>query len=197
MSRRPCWRYCWRESKICNEKRRRTHRPAAFLAEQGSYLGIAECVEAVMDAHEREGVQKVESLEQLQALVDEAAAQDIPAAQLLDPLLMPMDSPASDYPLVNIPETSAVYFKNGNPVEVKETSGKHIPCNFTTNKNDHLGRYEGGTFTRAKFVVLIDMQEFDAEYIILNTARGAKVGKFRVQDIQSLDVVGNVRITVE
>ena len=41
---------------------------AAFLAEQGSYLGIAECVQAVMDAHEREGVQKVESLEQLQAL---------------------------------------------------------------------------------------------------------------------------------
>ena len=41
---------------------------AAFFAEQGSYLGIAECVEAVMDAHEREGVQKVESLEQLQAL---------------------------------------------------------------------------------------------------------------------------------
>jgi tRNA pseudouridine55 synthase len=56
------------------------------------------------------------TLEQLQALVEQAMAQDIPAAQLLDPLLMPMDSPASDYPLVNIPETSAVYFKNGNPV---------------------------------------------------------------------------------
>lgn len=41
---------------------------AAFLAEQGSYLGIAECVEAIMDAHEREGVQRVESLEQLQEL---------------------------------------------------------------------------------------------------------------------------------
>lgn len=41
---------------------------AAFLAEQGSYLGIAECVEAVMAAHEREGVQRVESLEQLQEL---------------------------------------------------------------------------------------------------------------------------------
>lgn len=41
---------------------------AAFLAEQGSYLGIAECVEAVMDAHEREGVQRVESLEQLQEM---------------------------------------------------------------------------------------------------------------------------------
>ena len=33
MSRRLCWRYCWWESKICNEKRRRTHRPTAFLAE--------------------------------------------------------------------------------------------------------------------------------------------------------------------
>ena len=36
---------------------------AAFLAEKCSYLGIAECVEAVMEAHE---VQTVESLEQLE-----------------------------------------------------------------------------------------------------------------------------------
>ena len=41
---------------------------AAFLAEEGSYLGIAECVEAVMDAHVAAGVQKVESIEQLQEL---------------------------------------------------------------------------------------------------------------------------------
>ena len=38
---------------------------AAFLAEQGTYLGIAECVEAVMDAHD---VQRVESLDQLEAV---------------------------------------------------------------------------------------------------------------------------------
>lgn len=38
---------------------------AAFLAEEGTYLGIAECVEAVMDAHD---VQRVESLEQLEAV---------------------------------------------------------------------------------------------------------------------------------
>ena len=36
---------------------------AAFLAERCSYLGIAECVEAVMEAHQ---VQAVESLEQLE-----------------------------------------------------------------------------------------------------------------------------------
>ena len=41
---------------------------AAFLAEECSYLGIAACVEAVMDAHEREGVQRVESLDQLEAV---------------------------------------------------------------------------------------------------------------------------------
>ena len=38
---------------------------AAFLAEEGTYLGIAACVEAVMDAHD---VQPVESLEQLEAI---------------------------------------------------------------------------------------------------------------------------------
>lgn len=38
---------------------------AGFLAGEGSYLGIAECVEHVMDSHE---VQRVESLEQLEEL---------------------------------------------------------------------------------------------------------------------------------
>ncbi|MFK2681128.1 hypothetical protein ACIXT9_02390 [Bacteroides fragilis] len=88
-------------------------------------------------------------------------------------------------------------FKNGNPVKVQEALGEPISCNFTTNKNDHLGRYEGGSFTRAKFVILIDMQDFNAEYVVLNTIRGIKVGKFRVQDAQFLDTVGNIKITVE
>lgn len=41
---------------------------AAFLAEQIGYLDIAACVEDAMDAHERAGVQAVESLEQLEAV---------------------------------------------------------------------------------------------------------------------------------
>jgi tRNA pseudouridine55 synthase len=61
-------------------------------------------------------IDRMVTLEQLQALVAQAEQQDIPAAQLLDPLLMPMDSPASDFPVVNLPLTSSVYFKNGNPV---------------------------------------------------------------------------------
>ena len=65
-------------------------------------------------------VERMVTLEHLRELVEQAEQQGIPAAELLDPLLMPMDSPASDYPVVNIPVTSAVYFKNGNPVR---TSG--------------------------------------------------------------------------
>ena len=41
---------------------------AAFLAGEGTYLGIAECVEAVMESHERAGVQRVESLDHLEEL---------------------------------------------------------------------------------------------------------------------------------
>ncbi|MDU6926093.1 tRNA pseudouridine(55) synthase TruB [Franconibacter helveticus] len=61
-------------------------------------------------------VERMVTLEQLNALLGQAEAQGIPASELIDPLLMPMDSPASDYPVVNIPLTSSVYFKNGNPV---------------------------------------------------------------------------------
>lgn len=48
---------------------------AAFLAEQIGYLDIAACVEATMDAHERAGVQVVESLDQLEAVDSWARAQ--------------------------------------------------------------------------------------------------------------------------
>ncbi len=41
---------------------------AAFLADGIGYLDIARCVEAAMDAHERDGVQRVESLGQLEEI---------------------------------------------------------------------------------------------------------------------------------
>jgi hypothetical protein len=98
---------------------------------------------------------------------------------------------------IQIVERKGGGMENGNPVKVTETLSDPIPCNFTTNQNDHLGRYEGGTFTQAKYVVLIDTRDFAAEYVVLATVRGERLGQFRVQDIQFLDVVGNVKITVE
>lgn len=41
---------------------------AAFLADGIGYLDIERCVEAAMDAHERDGVQRVESLDQLEEI---------------------------------------------------------------------------------------------------------------------------------
>ncbi|WP_300000459.1 tRNA pseudouridine(55) synthase TruB [uncultured Cedecea sp.] len=63
-------------------------------------------------------VERMVTLEQLNALVAEAEAQDVASASLLDPLLMPMDSPAADFPVVNLLSEVAVWFKNGQPVRV-------------------------------------------------------------------------------
>ena len=48
---------------------------AAFLADGCGYLDIDRCVEAVMEAHEGAGVQRVESLEQLEDMDAWARAQ--------------------------------------------------------------------------------------------------------------------------
>ena len=65
-------------------------------------------------------VERMVTLEHLRELVEQAEVQGIAPASLLDPLLMPMDSPAADFPVVNLPLTSSVYFKNGNPVRTAE-----------------------------------------------------------------------------
>ncbi len=71
-------------------------------------------------------VERMVTLEQLNALLEEAQQQDIAPSELLDPLLMPMDSPASDYPVVNLPLTSSVYFKNGNPVRTSDAPSEGL-----------------------------------------------------------------------
>ena len=64
--------------------------------------------------------EKMVTLEQLQALLEQANAAEIAPADLLDPLLLPMDSPAADFPEVNLPDAIAVYFKLGQPVEAAD-----------------------------------------------------------------------------
>lgn len=57
------------------------------------------------------------TLEQLAALSEEAFRTERSPADLLDPLLMPMDSPAAAYPEVTLPTTVSAYFKQGMPVQ--------------------------------------------------------------------------------
>lgn len=50
---------------------------AAFLAGEGSYLGIAECVEAVMDAHDVQPVESIDQLLEIDAWAREEARRNI------------------------------------------------------------------------------------------------------------------------
>lgn len=62
--------------------------------------------------------ERMVTLEQLNALLEQAQVQDIAPAELLDPLLMPMDSPVENYPEVNLLPVVAGYVKQGQPVQV-------------------------------------------------------------------------------
>ncbi|MEZ8093286.1 tRNA pseudouridine(55) synthase TruB [Photobacterium swingsii] len=62
-------------------------------------------------------MERIVTLEQLQALLDQAKEQDISPGDLLDPLLLPTDTAVQDLPEVNITPALAVYILNGNPVQ--------------------------------------------------------------------------------
>ncbi|MDR7343539.1 tRNA pseudouridine55 synthase [Pantoea alhagi] len=66
-------------------------------------------------------IEKMITLEQLNALQGELGDLSEEAQTQLDALLMPMDSPASDYPEVNLSEIAAGYFKQGQPVQASVT----------------------------------------------------------------------------
>jgi len=76
--------------------------------------------------------------------------------------------------------------------------GKKIPCHYVANKYEHTGSYDGGKFTVAKFIILIDIDTtFNAQYVVLNDLNGNRIlSEFRVQNIQHLTVVGNTKIQV-
>ncbi|MCW2475273.1 MULTISPECIES: tRNA pseudouridine(55) synthase TruB [unclassified Symbiopectobacterium] len=60
--------------------------------------------------------ERMVTLDSLQALLTQAQAEGQPLEAVLDPLLMPMDSPVSDYPEVNLPPAVAGYLKLGQAV---------------------------------------------------------------------------------
>lgn len=63
-------------------------------------------------------IERMVTLEQLITLLEQAQAQQIAPGELLDPLLMPMDSPVENYPEVNLLPVTASYVKQGQPVQV-------------------------------------------------------------------------------
>ncbi|CAI1015928.1 MULTISPECIES: tRNA pseudouridine(55) synthase TruB [Serratia] len=63
-------------------------------------------------------IERMVTLEQLNELLEQAQVQEVAPGELLDPLLMPMDSPVENYPEVNLLPVVAGYVKQGQPVQV-------------------------------------------------------------------------------
>ncbi|RLM21722.1 tRNA pseudouridine(55) synthase TruB [Brenneria alni] len=62
-------------------------------------------------------IEKVVTLEQLNALLEQAQAEERSPALILDPLLMPMESQVMTFPEVNLLPVVAGYLKLGQPVQ--------------------------------------------------------------------------------
>lgn len=63
------------------------------------------------------------TFEALQALANSVESADYSA---LDALLLPMDSPAEAFPVVNLPAATAAYFKQGMPVQAAESPSQGL-----------------------------------------------------------------------
>lgn len=86
--------------------------------------------------------------------------------------------------------------QNGKPIKVEESVGEPIPCNLRTVMHNQKGKTVDGVFTQSSYEVLIEARPISAERVILTDSRNVRIGEFRVQDIQYLDIVNAVKIIV-
>lgn len=63
--------------------------------------------------------EKMVTLEQLMEMVDEAEKSKTPSSDILDPLLLPMDTAVANFSEVNLPESSGPFILQGQPVKVE------------------------------------------------------------------------------
>jgi len=63
-------------------------------------------------------IERMVTLEQLQEIAATVNVAETPDYSALDALLLPMDSPAEEFPIVNLLPAVAAYFKQGMPVQV-------------------------------------------------------------------------------
>lgn len=71
-----------------------------------------------------------------------------------------------------------------------------IPCQYSANKRNNLGRVNGEHFTMAQYEILIEEQPFTAEQIRLKNLSGDTVGEFSIMQIEPLEAVCELRILV-
>ncbi|MBT0725881.1 tRNA pseudouridine(55) synthase TruB [Rosenbergiella australiborealis] len=88
---------------------------------------------------DRYPAEKMVTLAQLQQWVAEAESAGTSAATQLDPLLLPMDTPAAAYPMVHLPQVSSHWFKLGQAVQVAGAPIEGLVRVFETESEKFLG----------------------------------------------------------
>jgi len=84
----------------------------------------------------------------------------------------------------------------GDPIAVTGAWSDCIDCFIQTNHHNTKGKYIDGKFEIADYTVLIETQPFDADRVLLITDKGKTLGEFQVQNVEFLDAVGRVKITI-
>ncbi|MCL9668665.1 tRNA pseudouridine(55) synthase TruB [Rosenbergiella epipactidis] len=88
---------------------------------------------------DRYPAEKMVTLAQLQQWVADADAAGTSAAEQLDPLLLPMDTPAAAYPMVSLPQASSHWFKLGQAVQASGAPSDGLVRVFEMETDKFLG----------------------------------------------------------
>jgi hypothetical protein len=87
--------------------------------------------------------------------------------------------------------------ETGYPVKPVNVSwSEPIPCQYSANKYNKLGKYNGEHFTVAQYIVLLEEQPFEAEQVKLKSLDGKVIGEFSIMEIEPLEAVCELRILI-
>lgn len=87
--------------------------------------------------------------------------------------------------------------ETGFPLKPASASwGDPIPCQYTANRYSNLGRVGGEHFKTAEYSVLIELQPVEGEQLRLKDRRGGLVGEYSIIQVEPLEAVCELRITV-
>jgi hypothetical protein len=84
----------------------------------------------------------------------------------------------------------------GYPVIPIVDWGEPIPCQYRANKYSNKGKINGEAFTIASYEILIEEQPLEGEVLRLRNKAGEEVGEYPIIEIEMLEAVAQIRITV-
>ncbi|KAJ9434390.1 tRNA pseudouridine55 synthase [Candidatus Pantoea symbiotica] len=87
-------------------------------------------------------IERMVTLEQLQDVAATVNMAETPDYSALDALLLPMDSPAEEFPIVNLLPAVAAYFKQGMPVQVADAPEQGLVRVTEGNEHKFIGMAE-------------------------------------------------------